>query len=238
MEDGLLTSAQAADMLDISPHQLQKMVRRGILRPDPSGPSTLHKRRFRISDVAALQAIRAKGSNPEAAFVEARQSVMETRALRLELDRLRRVLGVDVPSIPTDRDTVVSLLLKAEDQLRAPATQDPATLLEWARILYALTESHFAAITFHTSQQEPWRAFLQLGRKLAREQDYASTRRNLELNNVYLLLNAALRRARQAAYFHVRELYGNILAGKVFPEVKGCPHEEVIALSFNNQGWR
>ena len=92
---------------------------------------------------------------------------------------------------------------------------------------------HLEAITFHTDQKEPWRAFLALGRKLCQYEDMRSTRDDPELYSIYRLLNGALRHARQVAYFHIRGLYGKAYATRLLPEVKGCPHEDVISLAFN-----
>jgi hypothetical protein len=237
MKYELVNGEQAASILGVTSSQLQKMLRRGILKPAPESPSTVANRLYRMTDIAALKEIREKGSNPEAAFVEAKRASMEARALRRELDQIRFVLGLNTPHIATDRDSVVSLLLRAEDALREPASRNPTVLLEWAKTLYGLTESHFEAITFYTDQKEPWRAFLRLGRKLCDGQDVLVTRYNPELETTYQLLNTGLRTARRTAYFHVRTLYGKELAAEMFPEVKGCPHEDVIALSMNNLVW-
>lgn len=237
MNEELLTASEAAQLLKISPRRLQQMVRRGILRPDPSSPSTVKNRRFRMRDLAALQEIRAKGNNPEAAFVIAKESAIEARALRREVDRMKFVLGLDIPALPIDRDNVISTLLKAEDALREPPTQDHKTLLDWARIFHGVSEVHFEAIAFHTGQKEPWRAFLALARKLCAEENVALTRSDPDLYGIYRGLNAALQRLRRAAYFYIREQYGKVCAAKLLPEVKGCPHEDVIAMSFNNMVW-
>lgn len=238
MREDLVSLAQAAHILGIGERQLQRMVKNGILKPHPTkSKSTIKNRLFRATDIAALQEIRARGSNPEAAFVEARQAAMETRAMRHELEQMRFVFGLNLPLIGTDRDTVIALLLKAEDALRGLATTDPEELLEWAQVLHSLTEAHFESITFHSSQKEPWRAFLNLGRKLLAAQDPLALRNNLDLYNIYRLLAAALRRLRITTYLHIRTLYGREYATKVLPDVEGDPHEDVISLSFNNLLW-
>ena len=233
MKEVLVSSEEAAGMLGITTRQLQRMVKQGTIKPHPSSKSTVKNRLFRISDIAAIQEIRAKGGSPEAAFVEARQASMEVRMLRKEVERMRTVLGLNTPIVDTNRDTVMCLLIEAEDELRQPPSHDHEKLLYWARILHALTEAHLEAITFHSSQKEPWKSFLAIGRHLLRGYDSSLTRYDLELNNIYLLLAAGLKSARQVAYFHIRNLYGKEYAAKVMPEVKGCPHEDVIAMSLN-----
>lgn len=233
MKEVLVSPEEAANMLGISTRQLQRMVKQGTLKPHPSSKSTAKLRLFRMSDISAIHEIRSKGSNPEAAFVEARQAAMEVRILRKEVERMRVVLGLNMPVIDVDRDTVIRLLLEAEDALRELPTQDHEKLLYWSRVLHALTETHLEAITFHSSQKEPWRAFLNLGRHLLSGYNFSVTRYDLELNNIYLLLAAGLKSVRQVAYFHIRNLYGKEYAAKIMPEVKGCPHEDVIAMSLN-----
>lgn len=208
---------------------VDRLVKRGVLRSTMRGA----RHYFRVTDLEAFNEVRKRGTDPEAAFYEARMAAMETRAMRKELDNLKFVLGVDTLALGVDRDSVVSLLLKAEDALRGPPILQPEELLTWAKTLYSLNENHFEAITFHTDQQQPWRAFLNLGRKLCQYEEVRSTRDDPELNTIYRLLNAALRHARQAAYFHIRSRYGRAYAARLLPEVKGCPHEEVIALAFN-----
>lgn len=236
MQHELVSAAEAADLLGVSPDQLRGMVKRGIIRPDPSSPSTVTRRLFRITDLSTLKEIRSKGYSLETAIVESRRSSFEALSLRRELDRVKFLLGLDIPTIGVGRDELISILLKAEDALRDPPT-DRHVVLDWARILHALSETHFEAITYYTDNQEPWRAFLALGRKLCLAQDHQQTRYDMELHNIYMLLNAGLRRARQAAFFHVRTLYGKKNATEWFPEAKGCIHEDVIAMSFNNVLW-
>lgn len=233
MNEVLVTTAEAANLLGMGQRQFQKMVKSGVLKPHPTASkSTITKRLFRVTDVAAVKEIRDRGLNPEAAFVEARQTAMELQIVKRELELIRKTLGLDFPIIGADRDTVVRLLLRAEDLLREPPSKDTEVLLEWARTLHALTEAHYESITFHTSQKQPWRAFLNLGRHLGSGYDPLVTRYDLNLHTIYQLLAAGLRHARTAAYMHVRALYGKTYAAKVFPDAKGCPHEEVIALSF------
>lgn len=237
MKEDLVTHEVAANMLGITTRQLQRMVKQGIIKPHPSSPSTLKKRLFRVSDLSAIQEIRAQGSNPEAAFVEARQAAIEVRMLRKEVERMRVVLGLNMPIINTDRDTVMRLLIEAEDELREIPSQDHSKLLYWARVFHAITEAHLEAITFHSSQKEPWKSFLNLGRHLLTGYNSMVTRYDIELNNIYLLVAAGLKSVRQVAYFHVRNLYGKEYAAKLMPEVKGCPHEDVIAMSLNGTSW-
>jgi len=234
MKEDFVTLEVAAGLLGISCRQLQRMVKQGILKPDPRmSRSTRTSRLFRVTDIAALQEIRSRGNNPEAAFVEARQAAMEARALRLEVDNMRKALGLDMPTLATDRDTIISLLLRAEDALRDLPTQDPGELLEWARVFHSLTEAHFESITFHSDQKQPWRAFLNLGRHLLAGEQPMVTRYDFNLQGIYQMLAAGLRHTRHAAYFHIQTLYGKEYAAKVLPDVKGCPHEDVIAMSMS-----
>lgn len=229
MPDQLVDVYEAASLLAMSRAAVDRLAKRGVLRCQMQGS----RRFFRPVDLEAFIEVRGKGKDPEAAFFEARQAAIETRAMRKELDNIKFVLGIDTMTLATDRDSIVSLLLKTEDALRGTPILEPEELLLWAKTLYCLSENHFEAITFHTDQKQPWRAFLALGRKLCQYEDVRSTRDDPELYTIYRLLNAALRSARQAAYFHIRTLYGHAYAARLLPEVKGCPHEEVIALAFN-----
>jgi hypothetical protein len=231
MQDKLVDVYEAARLLEMGRPAVDRLVKRGVLRTTMQGARHF----FRLVDLEAFIEVRKRGTDPEAAFFEARQAAMETRAMRKELDNLKFVLGIDTLGLGTDRDSVVSLLLKTEDALRGPPILEHEELLTWAKNLYSLSESHLEAITFHTDQKQPWRAFLALGRKLCSYEDMRSTRDDPELYTTYRLLNAALRHARQVAYFHIRGLYGKAYAARLLPEVKGCPHENVIALAFNTQ---
>lgn len=236
-DSDLLSVTETAELLGVSTAQIQSMVKRGILRPDPTSPSTLKKRLFRRVDVATLHEVRSKGYSYARAIVEARTSALETRALRRELDQVKSLLGLDIPSLGLGRDELISVLLKAEDAIRDIPTKDPRELLEWAKVLHGLSEAHYEAITRYTDQEQPWRVFLVLGRKLCAAQDPLETRRNIELQNIYMLLHAALQRARRCAFFYIQELYGKMHAAKLFPDVESDPHENVILMSFNSLSW-
>lgn len=237
MKEELVGSGEAAHLLGVSTRQLQKMVKSGVLKPHPSSPSTVKKRLFRVSDIGSLREIRDKGHNPEAAFVLARQSAMEAQALRREVSRIKFVLGLDIPALPTDRDSLISTLLKAEDALRGPHIVEHEEMITWARIFHGISEVHFEAIAFYTDQKEPWRVFLALARKICAGEGLVDTNRDPELHSIYRILGASLQRLRRTAYFYIRNLYGKVYAARLLPEVKGCPHEDVIAMSFNNMLW-
>lgn len=236
MQDKLVDAHEAAALLGVNRLAVIRWARDGILKRHPS---STHRQRplFRLIDVESFLEVRKRGSNPEAAFYEARQAAIETRALRKELDRIKFVLGIDTLALGTDRDSLVSLLLKAEDALRGPPIREPEELLTWAKNLHSLNENHFESITFHTGAKEPWRVFLALGRKLCATENVMVTRDDPELHSVYRMVGSALRHARQVAYFHIQGLYGKAYAARLLPDVKGCPHEDVIALSFNNMLW-
>lgn len=231
MKEELLTEAQAAAYLRVGERQLRKMARRGHVKLQ----QTEHGKAYRKSDLRILEGLLTEGV--PTGFVEAKQLVSEVRALTNELNRIKFVVGLDLPKLGTDRDSVISLLLKAEDALREQPTKEPEELMVWARNLQALTEAHLEAITRYTDQKEPWRAFLNLGHKLCAAQDIQVTNESAELTLIYALLNASLRNARRVAYFHVRDLYGKAYARKLFPQAEGCPHEDVIAMAFANLNW-
>jgi hypothetical protein len=233
MREDLVPVEVVVDLWNISRSRLQRMIKRGVIRPHPSSIHLPSERwLFRMTDVSSLRRVQYKETNASAAMMEAQQACMETRALRQEVDNLRKALGVDMPTLPTSRDDVVSLLLRAEDALRDLPTQDVVELLDWAKNLYAITEAHLAAITFHTEQKAPWRAFLSLGRHLMSGENPMVTRYDANLQGVYQILAASVRHVRQVAYFHIRVLHGKKYADKILPEARGCPHEDVIAMSF------
>jgi hypothetical protein len=229
----LVTTPEAMEILQTKIDAFQELLRDGYLEPDPSTrllPTTQWK--FPRSDVLLVLEIRKGRVDIRQLFLEMRRSLVETRALRHDVERMRFLLGLDLPIIGTDRDTLISIVLQAEDDLRAAPITEPRRLLYWARILYAISESHLTAITTFTDQKEPWRVFLALGRKLCEDQEPFRVQHDPEYRALYQMIYTALMHLRRVAYFHVQNTFGVRAAVQLFPEVKKCPHENVISLAF------
>ena len=229
LEKELVTSAEAAKILGVSTSMFNRIVRN-------SGPQPYNKvgkeRFYRAKDIMILKQLREGDIGLHNLIIEARRAVVESRALRHEVDQLKYALRLNIPAIPLDKESVLSILFKAEDDLSRTKQLSKDELLEWAHTLHGVHEPFLKAASMYMDTKEPWRGILNLARKLCAEQPMEYTRIDKELENIYGLLNSGLRLARQAAYFYVREQNGKMFADKMFPEAKNSPHEDVLMLSF------
>jgi len=238
MPIGYLTEDEAAAAMEMSPRKLAALVKAGTLIPRVPRPGEPDRHTYWQADIEALKEILNTDHetwDKRKLIYEMRRATFESRALRSELNRIKLVLGLDIPTIGTSREELLALREKAVEALALLIMEDATELLEWARILQALNEAHLDALRHYTGDEESWRVFLDLGVKLCREEPRQVTRDNLELHSVYCLLNASLRRVRMTAYFYVRHFKGQLYAEHLFPERRrGDPHEDVINLAYNN----
>ena len=227
--DELVNSQEAAKILGVGVRMFQKIVSGGGVRPYKiEGKDRLYK----ATDIMVLKELREGDIGLHNLIIEARRSVIEARAMRHELDHYKAVLGINTPILRLDRDSVVAVAFRAEDDLKTDRQLTKEELLAWARTLHAVHEPYLEAIELYLNTKEPWRGILNLARKLCVEQPMELTQQDKELENIYALLHAGLRIARQAAYFYVRERHGNRTALRLFPEAKHSVHEDVLLLSY------
>lgn len=224
----LVSTEEAADILGIGLRMFQKIVQGGTVTPyTKNGNQHL----FRVFDIQTLKELRAGDIDIYTLIIDARRSAIETRSMRRELDMTKSCLRLNLPVLPTDRDSVVTLTLKADEALQSKTSPTRNELLEWAQTFHGIHESYLEMMTIYVDTKEPWRGFVELGRKLCLSQP-AETRIDRELESIYAMLHAGVRILRQAAYFYVRAEHGKMLAGKMFPESKADVHDEVLALSY------
>lgn len=226
----LVSTEEAAATLGIGVRMFQKLVKGGTIAPyTKRGNLQL----FHPLDVKTLKEVRSEGGNLARLVVDARRSIIESRALRHELDLIRSFLGVNFPVLSLERDAVVSLTIAADEALKAPGIPHRTEILRWARTFHGIHEAYLEAVNLHLFTDEPWCGFLELGRKLCASHP-PNLRTDRELETIYAMLHAGLRVARQAAYFYVRSHHGKTAAGKMFPEARSDAHEEVLLLAYSH----
>jgi hypothetical protein len=230
LSEELLNSTEAARVLGVGVRMFNKIISSSGPRPYKT---VGQERLYRAKDILILKELRDEEDiGLHSLIIDARRSIIESRAMREELDSIKYALRINIPALSLDQEDVMAAVFKIEDDLANDRDLSREELLEWAHFLHGVHEPYLRAISMYFSTKEPWRGILNLARKLCANQPTEITRADKELENIYGLLNSGLRIARQAAYFYVREQNGKMFAEKMFPEAKNSPHEDVLALSF------
>ncbi len=222
----LISSEEAASILGVTRRQVTQLTRDGLLRAKLVGNANMYD----PSEVHQLKEIRA--SNLTLPEVAARAARAEMTAYRLErqVSQLLDVIGANIPSADLDKDAVIALHLKVEDELKAASVPTVADLMFWAQTFQSLSEEYFHVVAKELSTEEPWASYLQLSNQLLKRMPQKFLKSDLELSTAYNYLEMTRRGLRQVMFFYVRATANKRLAYRLFPESLGDVHEDVLAM--------
>ena len=228
VDQDLVDTAEAAEMLGIGQRMFQIIVQGGAIAPYVKRGN---QQLFKVLDVQTLKELRKGDTSLSGLIVEARRSAIESRALRKELDLVKAYLGINFPMLSLEREEVVNLVLRVEDAVRTKNLLSRDELLEWARIFHGVTEAYLEAVALYVDTKEPWRGFVSLGWHLCTSQPQG-IRNDRELEGIYAMVHAGVRIMRQASYFYVIATHGRTIANSLFREASSTVHDEVLLLGF------
>jgi len=222
----LVSTQEAAQLLDLAPRSVRDLVAKGYLRPTAAG--THYK--FRKSDVLLLAAMRQQGTDLPSVALMAAHSAARIAQLERQLHYLSVVLQVDIPSADLAADAVKSRHIKAQDTVgrRQHTTEE---VFEWARFFYAVGEEYFDAILQHVGDTEPWQLLLKTANHLMTCCTPKLVAKDTEARAAFQYLDAARRNLYHAAYFYVRRSYGARASNALFPHATGNINAELSALA-------
>jgi len=222
-----ITAKEAARLLGITERHLHREVTKGVLRQHfPQGRKTPY---YDPDEVAVLSEMRArKLSLAEIAAIAQRTAIQQLRLEKL-LQQVMKTVGADVPLLPVDRESIISLYLRAQDAQEQPHRHSVREVMEWAGIFSALGEEHLQAIETYFGVEEPWRIFQLLAMRM-----YTEYPNNLQgdpgAQTVYRLLNVARDKMRRTMWSYVAINHNRTLANKLFPKAQGDVHDDITAL--------
>ena len=228
-----LTLGETAKELKVSMNAVSRLSRLGVLTPKNS---TAGRRSllFKLEDVENVKGLHGKSIELAEVAMLAKQASLSSKATERAVQRLMSVLGIDIPILFLDEASARDLLRRAQNEMSFPGTQDVKNIMDWARTFYAMGEEHFQQLEMFTDDPEPWKLFTELAKKMCTSiSTLALVDKEMEM--AYGYLNMARRSMRDAAYFYIRSKYGKARSDKTFPDAKGDPHEEVLALIFSEE---
>jgi hypothetical protein len=229
----LIPADEAARILGVTKRQLHSNVRSGLLRAHYPTGASVHPSRplYDADEVAELADIKRRGLSLAEVAMMAHRSYLLSRQLSRAVQRLMDIVGIDLELPDLSREAVSSLHLEVRDAYASLTPLVPKDVLRWAKAFYVMGEEYFAAVEEYLCLDEPWKAYLDLASKIMDGMPSKEVRASTELQAIYGTFQTSRLILRQSAYFYVRERHGKVLAAKMFPDVKGDMHEDMLALT-------
>lgn len=233
----MITQEEAADVLDVSVRQLNRLCHAGILTAHYlEGGEFSAPRTFNEADVMAYLEIRDKKINVSTLAVIARQAYVASRAVERQLEQVTHYLGLNLPHLSHRRQDVMRLYVQVEDALEIVDRDiKPDKIIEWARIFYAIGEEYLWLIEDLLEDPEPWKNLLELANTLYKNAPRETFNENKRLASAYGFLNAGRINLRSVSYFYIRNKHGDRVASLMFPASQGDRTERIINLAFPDQ---
>lgn len=215
-----LTSDEAARMMGVSRRQFERYVYSGQILRGADG--------FDPNEVSVLKELKKKKLDlAEVANIAHRAHMEAYRACR-ELQILKDVIGLNIPTVELDLETVTALHTRVENLTMVQHLYRAEELIDWARIFLSLGEEYFEAITYYTQIQEPWWVYLELAGIMLKATSVDRRKIDLELQMAFDYLSTARPKLRATVFSRASQVYGSRKALKMFPDMRGTGHQSVL----------
>jgi hypothetical protein len=213
-ESIFVNPVEAAQILGVSVDQVHTLHRKGFLEasyPEGRRPHNLAGKRFRREDVLTLKELRAqcKGASPEKLQQLALQAIVVSKRVERRLNELTHYLGLTDSALSLEKERVIAFFTRVSDFVEEPRIDSPQEAIDWARQLLGVTEEFLELVALHTQEAEPWKVFLEAGKRLAAHCSTGTQARTY--------VDHARRNLRNAAYMYVRGEKGVRAADRLFP---------------------
>lgn len=211
-EDGLLYRHEVAEILQVTVRHTHSLSRTGRLLPADRGARGDDL--FRPEEVYALQSVRAKRLDlPDVASM-ALQAHALSRSLQQRMDKLCRLMGLEINRLSYEEDSVHALHLRVLEHVKnTPQNVESGAMMDWASVLHAIDESYLRVVEDYTLNEEPWSPYLQLAHALVLG---GKVKRDVNEQFAYACLESARKHLRHVAYFYVHTKRGAQVAKAAF----------------------
>lgn len=218
--DDEMPASEVAKILNVDIRTLQGMVRRGLLQPAAKRRTVTASTPFRADEVAAFADVRFKKLDLGFVASMAMRAYVISKANERRIDRVSDLLGLDLPALETDEDSVVRLFIEAQEHELPERVLPPLEeVRRWATVLFSIDENYLRLVEHHTGCTEPWEPFFELAQRMLEAAPARSTIRSRELEAAFAYLEAARRHFRGVMYFFYRARHGQRAADRAFPEM-------------------
>jgi hypothetical protein len=229
---GRLTLSQTSDVLGVSIHRTRQLVRDGFLHPvrTPGQPFG-GEQYFDEEEVSALRDAREqKTGDLFKVSATALQSFALSRQVERRLETLETLLGLRTLRLDLGDESVRELWLSAKDDLDKSIT-GTEQVRSWAESFTMMDELFFERVRQVTGDDEPWKVFLDLARKLTLLEDHAKTGHDRDLKIAYTQLEVSRRNLRSAMFLYLRNHFGRTRAFQALPDLYDDVHRQVMLLA-------
>jgi len=226
---GLLTADEAAKILGTYAARVHQYTQEGVLRARYEG--NRNRRLFRSEEVYALKEAKESGLDLPTLCTRALQAYALSHALEQRLERVEAVLGLDVPILSYDEESVMAEYLRAQD-LAANPIQEPVAITDFIKALLGIHEEFLELVQRYTHDQEPWKIFLLAARHLRENCPVARMLADDEMSSAQLELQVARRVFSRTAFIFVCSRNGKQAAHTTFPETEPDIHERILQHQF------
>ncbi len=217
----LLSVAEAAELLDLTPQTINRLIREGILEV------TFEKRRGKRCTFLRREAVEAYGESrqenaPKKVHLRAAQAVASVRSLERRVAFLEDALGARLQPPTLEEESVAALLAEADDDLN-DIPNSPNRILYWARFFLSVGEEFFSLLETVTEDGDNWMIFHDLGQAISE----AVSKDDMELQAALAYLEVGRRNLRAVLFFYLQGRLGMRRAMKAVGEVDDV-HDEVL----------
>lgn len=229
--EDLITSEEAAELLNVHVSMIHKMSTTGLLSPVMLRGNKRVQRFYRRSEIAAVASLQLMKLDLSTAANIAIRALAQAQTNERRLEEVRALLGLTGGTLSLREQEVVALHIKVQDDLNA-GRASAEEVRDWAKIFLSISEEYLKVVAHHTAAEEPWKAYMLLGDKLSEEAPRGMFSTDKMLEASYSLLEASRKHLRQVSYFYVRNNDGRSAASAQFPGVNGDIDEVLIGLLF------
>lgn len=222
--DGRVTHAEAAEILDVTERHLRHMVRQGIIKPVKLGSSTAGHL-YAAEEVNAILEARLSSTSLPAVARTALQAQALSRSISGKLDIICRFLGLENNRLSYDEEAVRGLLVRVQETLKEDFSElRSGAIVEWAATFNSFDEPYLQVVADILKTDNPWVPYLALANDLMVKRSRVE---DSNLTFAYACLDAARRNLRHVAYFYVLAKHGIRTANNLF--TKDAVNDEIIA---------
>lgn len=226
--DDYLTLAKTVEILKVHPMTLNHMIREGQLRRHQVKGRRGHL--FRKSEVYALHEARTQRLDLASVAAMSIRAHVTSKTCERVLEQLLHVMGIDSETLSHNEPDVLSLYVSVKDATVQEDQFEADEIKNWSRVFIGITEEYLDLVKHYTSNQEPWKPYLDLAARIARSRKPSEVAISMDLKIAYGTFDYARRQLRSVAYFYVRGQHGKKTATSLFPET-GDIHEEILSFA-------
>jgi len=226
--NGLIDAHEAGKLLGVTPQQVRRYAREGILAAYlPEGSKLGSEQFYNIDEVREWAKKKSEKVSIHKVYAISVRAEAIAQSNRREINRLRMLTGCNLTPVEYDEASVKDLCLKAKDALKKPPTE-VTEVVEWTRHFFGIHKEFFQLAELYTDNPQPWLPFLTLGELIHRNSPIGRFVYEKDLEAAYGYFNSSRRHLNFAIHLFVTMREDLAAANKVIPEAETNVYERLI----------